>query len=63
MNHLPIDPEEMASRTDADFIASLNMLGEGAPAFNLHEWPDEEEEKEKDKDKENEKQELPETYQ
>lgn len=57
MNRLPIDPEEMASRVDEDFIASLNMLGEGAPIFASYSiFEDEEEVKA-------EKQELPETYQ
>lgn len=58
MNRLPIDPEEMASRVDADFIASLNMLGEGAPVFASYSRFEEEEE-----DAKAEKQELPETYQ
>lgn len=26
-----VDPEEMAKRHDLDFIASLNMIDEGAP--------------------------------
>ena len=58
MNRLPIDPEEMASRVDEDFIASLNMLGEGAPIFASYSIFEEEEEEVKA-----EKQELPETYQ
>ena len=57
MNRLPIDPEEMASRVDEDFIASLNMLGEGAPIFASYSIFEEEEEVKA------EKQELPETYQ
>lgn len=57
MNRLPIDPEEMASRVDEDFIASLNMLGEGAPIFTSYSIFEEEEEVKA------EKQELPETYQ
>ncbi len=36
MNRLPIEPEEMAKRNDADVIASLNMLGEGAPVFDSY---------------------------
>ena len=35
MNHLPVDPEEMARRHDEDYIASLRMVGEGAPVFDL----------------------------
>ena len=56
--NLPIDPEEMASRTDADYIASLNMLGEGAPIFTSYSEFENEENEVKV-----EKQELPETYQ
>ncbi|MFJ8064236.1 hypothetical protein ACIQYS_06370 [Psychrobacillus sp. NPDC096426] len=33
----PIDPEEMAMRKDLDVIASLNMIGEGCPDYNLEE--------------------------
>ena len=33
----PIDPEEMAMRKDLDVIASLNMIGEGGPVYNLEE--------------------------
>lgn len=40
----PIDPEEMAMRKDLDVIASLNMIGEGGPVYNLGEGT----EKEKD---------------
>ena len=58
MNRLPIDPEEMANRVDADFIASLNMLGEGAPIFASYSKFEDEEEEVKA-----EKQDLPETYQ
>lgn len=59
MDRLPIDPEEMAHRLDRDFIASLNMIGEGAPIFAAYsKFEDEEEEEVKA-----EKQELPETYQ
>ncbi|WP_210471743.1 hypothetical protein [Sporosarcina sp. 6E9] len=55
MSLLPVDPEEMARRQDEDYIASLKMVGEGAPIFD----PRAEEVKEsvvRD-------QELPETYQ
>ncbi|QUW20416.1 hypothetical protein JSQ81_11130 [Sporosarcina sp. Marseille-Q4063] len=34
MNRLPVDPEEMARRHDEDYIASLKMVGEGAPIFS-----------------------------
>ena len=34
MNRLPVDPEEMARRHDEDYIASLRMVGEGAPVFD-----------------------------
>ena len=34
MNRLPVDPEEMARRHDEDYIASLRMVGEGAPIFD-----------------------------
>jgi len=51
MERLPIDPEEMARRHDEDYIASLNMVGEGAPIFDARA-------KEQDKVEE-----LPETYQ
>ena len=34
MNRLPVDPEEMARRHDEDYIASLKMVGEGAPIFD-----------------------------
>ncbi|SER66533.1 hypothetical protein [Psychrobacillus sp. OK032] len=33
----PIDPEEMAMRKNWDVIASLNMIGEGGPVYNLEE--------------------------
>ena len=35
MNRLPVDPEEMARRHDEDYIASLRMVGEGAPIFDF----------------------------
>lgn|GEM_PF-6181944 len=38
-NH--VDPEEMAMRQDLDVIASLNMIGEGGPAFMIDEDEDE----------------------
>lgn len=56
MNHLQVDPEEMAKRLDPDYIASLNMIGEGAPTFTAYSQF-EEEEAVKDE------MELPETYQ
>lgn len=34
MSRLPIDPEEMAKRTDEDFIASNRMVGEGTPNYD-----------------------------
>lgn len=55
MNRLPVDPEEMANRTDADVIASLNMLGEGAPIFDSYFY--------RELEKELEDPDLPETYQ
>lgn len=57
MDCFPIDPEEMANRTDADFIASLNMLDEGAPIFEAYM------QQEKEEEKKIEKRELPEAYQ
>lgn len=33
----PIDPDEMKRRRDLDEIASLNMIGEGCPFFDLEE--------------------------
>ena len=56
MNRLPVDPEEMARRHDEDYIASLKMVGEGAPIFD-HLAKDEVEEVK------SEERELPETYQ
>ena len=56
--NLPVDPIEMARRTDADFIASLNMLGEGAPVFTSYSEFENE-----GKEVKVEKHELPETYQ
>lgn len=62
MERFPVDPDEMAKRSDEDFIAKLNMIGEGSPIFTTyphdgddlferkaHAWKDSEE--------------LPETYQ
>ena len=37
MNLLPVDPEEMARSQDEDYIASLKMVGEGAPIFDSRE--------------------------
>jgi hypothetical protein len=33
MNEGTVDPREMELRRDKDFIASLNMVGEGAPVY------------------------------
>lgn len=33
----PIDPNEMKRRRDLDEIASLNMIGEGCPFFDVEE--------------------------
>lgn len=38
----PIDPEEMAMRKNWDVIASLNMIGEGGPDYNIEEEEKEE---------------------
>lgn len=56
MNHLPVDPEEMARRHDEDYIASLRMVGEGAPIFDSFAKDESEEVR-------IEERELPETYQ
>lgn len=37
MNHNPIDEEEMAMRKNLDVIASLNMIGEGGPVYQIDE--------------------------
>ncbi|MBB4827076.1 hypothetical protein HNO89_004367 [Sporosarcina luteola] len=31
MERMPVDPVEMERRRDLDYIASLDMIGEGAP--------------------------------
>ncbi|QTD39890.1 hypothetical protein [Sporosarcina sp. Te-1] len=31
MERMPVDPAEMERRRDLDYIASLDMIGEGAP--------------------------------
>ena len=54
MERFPIDPEEMARRHDEDYIASLKMVGEGAPIFDA---------RAKEADEQLQDQELPETYQ
>lgn len=35
MNESNVDQEEMELRRNKDFIASLNMLGEGAPIYEV----------------------------
>ena len=55
MNRLPVDPEEMARRQDEDYIASLRMVGEGAPIYD--------ERAKETKENAFQEQELPETYQ
>jgi hypothetical protein len=55
MNRLPVDPEEMARRHDEDYIASLKMVGEGAPIFDSS--------AKEAKERFFQDQELPETYQ
>lgn len=52
MSRSPVDPEEMAKRQDEDLIASLKMIGEGAPHYDSLE-----------KYEEGEETDLPETYQ
>ncbi len=40
MGRLPIDPEEMAKRNDADFRAMMDMIGEGSPIFESYAYDD-----------------------
>lgn len=56
MNQFPIDPEEMALRQDLDFIASKQMIGEGAPSYDSFNYNE-------DSDAEDEERELPRAYQ
>lgn len=56
MNQIPIDPEEMALRQDLDFIASKEMIGEGAPSYDSFNHKEEH-------DSDDEERELPRTYQ
>ena len=35
MEHMPVDPTEMERRRDLDYIASLEMVGEGAPDYEV----------------------------
>lgn len=35
MNESNVDQKEMELRRDKDFIASLNMVGEGAPIYEV----------------------------
>lgn len=37
MEHLPIEPAEVELRHNRDFIASLGMIGEGAPIYECYE--------------------------
>ena len=37
MERLPIEPAEVELRNNRDFIASLGMIGEGAPIYELFE--------------------------
>lgn len=37
MEHIPIDPAEMALRQNRDFIASMRMIAEGAPVYECFE--------------------------
>lgn len=56
MKGLPVDPEEMAKRRDADFRAVMDMIGEGAPVFGAYDDEDVPGSKE-------DARQLPETYQ
>lgn len=55
MEHSQVEPEEMEKRRNKDFIASLKMVGEGAPVYDSIEEDWEEEVKEERK--------LPRAYQ
>lgn len=35
MDHSQVDPEEMEMRRNKDYIASLKMIGEGAPIYDF----------------------------
>ncbi|WP_438313644.1 hypothetical protein [Sporosarcina sp. FA9] len=35
MDHSQVDPEEMKMRQNKDYIASLKMVGEGAPVYDF----------------------------
>ncbi|MEK5036583.1 hypothetical protein [Sporosarcina sp. FSL K6-3457] len=37
MERLPIDPAEVELRQNRDFIASMKMIGEGAPIYERYE--------------------------
>lgn len=37
MEQMPVDPAEMELRRNLDVIASLRMIGEGAPVFDYEE--------------------------
>lgn len=62
MQHLPVDPSEMAKRNDEDVRAALNMIGEGSPIFESYPYGEyqvfENEETAQDYEKQ-----FPETYQ
>lgn len=45
-----LDPQEIARRMDEDFIAALNMIGEGSPDY-LADLEDEAPEKRKNREK------------
>lgn len=65
MSHLSVDSEEMAKRTDEDFNAMLQMIGEGSPIFESYSYRDDDvfERKEKKDDDDDDEEKLPETYQ
>lgn len=56
MHQIPIDPEEMALRQDLDFIASKEMIGEGAPSYDAFMYNE-------DDEAEGDERELPRAYQ
>ncbi|MFD1929703.1 hypothetical protein ACFSFY_16815 [Sporosarcina siberiensis] len=35
MDHSQVDPKEMEMRQNKDYIASLKMVGEGAPVYDF----------------------------
>lgn len=61
MSHSPVDPEEMAKRTDEDFNAVLHMIGEGSPVFESYPYGDDDVFERKKHHRAGE--ELPDTYQ